>query len=354
MGKIQSSNIYGTYIIYQDNTFTEFNETIDLNTIINFINTKKDKVIKSILIGSTSIGDYSIPSHVKDIYFFYRHKEIGLYPAWIPKVNTEQNFYLFVERPHQVIINTLYKLIQPNIKLISSIIGFYGMCSPGTHTVKYNDIKEKNFTLDYLKYKELEKFENILWYGQNVHIEFGDTKYNRKLVIQELQENHLAKIKHADSYIDLKTKSILDVLIENKCFCVLSIDGFTAQCYRDTELGLSKIFNLKHTFLQADISAANSIYLSRNIDEFNQNILEIKKDIFLQKYDKLFIAEKYMRNLFLLRQLHQTSQALFTVETLACIMNLDINELILHDSINENISEEEVFNLYNSFLNRCL
>jgi len=352
MGKIQATTIHGTYIIYEDLTFTEFNEEVDLNSFINLINIRKDKKIKSVLICSNSIGDYRIPSYIKNIYFLYRKKELGMYPAWIPKVNTEQNFYLFVERSHQVILDEIHKCIQPNIKLIPSIIGFYGMCSDALHTVKYPELRAKNIT-NHLKFKELKKCEDILWYGQEVEIA-NRNHIPRKLVIQNLQNNYIAKIIHTDSYIDLKKKSLIDILIENNCFCVLSLDGCTAQCYRDTELGLSKIFNLKHTSLQADISAANSIYLSRNINEFKQNILEIKKDISLENYSKLFTAEKYMRNLFLFRKFHFSSQALLTVESLSYIMNLNINKLILHDSINEKISEDEIFNLYNSFLNRCL
>lgn len=235
---------------------------------------------------------YIYPDHDPYIEFFHRK------PIVLDDIQNGSKHFFVIRNITQQFLD-YYNCNYKNTKLLPGLVSFYGElsrhnCTPTSANTKIDaDVFFNLNNHNYEKYQKLKEFNQILWTGR-LH-------FNRKLTIEKLNTLTEFKIKCLDDPVNFNEKSYIDVLLEHQCFCSLSLDGSTAQCNRDTELGIAKIPNLKFTSMQENISANGSIYLARSESEYVSRVNEIREDIGKQNYSKLEKGFNYMKNLYVLK-----------------------------------------------------
>jgi len=321
------------FVIYEDNSFNFILLTmrgiLPLDALTCFLQNSK-KHVKDLILHDIYPGEYHLPN-VTNIHFIRTTRlelknDRKLFLNKRSFENSCQQFFIHISHSGNYHIDQYNNYLPNNVKLIPSKMSFYGQLS----TTTAFQIKELNHKFDLNKYKKLKSCKNILWVGK--------IRMNRQADLDFLQKHSLCPIVCPQEYIDFKKQSYIDVLLQRDSFCTLSLDGVTPQCFRDTEIGLSRVFNLKYTRAAHDISANNTLYVSRNIEEFNSHILQIKKNIFDEDYASLHKSHLYMKNLHMLR-----SKGFFTdfLEVCCEMRGISLDDLILHDDVNEKIDDKQ-------------
>lgn len=267
------------------------------------------------------VADYNL-KHVKNIHFFHTGEIYHDKYFYIPtNLNKEQNFYIHIDDPSQHIIEEYQNIAPVNFKIVPTSIGrCYSMCL-------FDRVKFTQNVVNTEKYKKLKNFKNILYYGK-MHFGRKETlDVIKKITKREIKEVH----------IDFNNQALIDIMIENECFCVLSLDGSVNQCFRDMEIGLSKVFNLKLTRALFDISANGGIYISHTPDELMYKIQQIENDINNEDYtmlNKAFAFFSSTTNIFNITKPfvytdHMQHYSLQQIEALTISLSLNINDLLL-------------------------
>ena len=321
------------FVRYEDNSFNFIKLTmrgkLPLDALTCFLQNSK-KHIKDLILNDVYPGEYHLPN-VTNVHFI---RDTGvelkndrkLFLSKNSFENSSQQFFIHISHAGNYHINQYNNYLSSNVKLIPSKISFYGQL----RRIKAFQLEKLNDKFDPNKYKKLKNCKNILWAG-NIH-------RDRQADLDFLQKHSLCPIVCSPEYIDFRKQSYIDVLLQHDSFCALSLDGVTPQCFRDTELGLSRVFNLKYTRATQDISANNTLYVSRNIEEFNSHILQIKKSIFDEDYTSLHKSHLYMKNLHILHR-----KGFFTdfLEVCCELRGVSLDNLILHNNVGEKINDKQ-------------
>ncbi len=289
------------------------------------------------------VSDYNIRT-IESLHFVTRGEiHVLARDLLIHNLHPKQNYYLHVDDPNTKHINLLKECFKDtNLHILNTNIG---RCHS---TSQWNRDCLIAVDFDIEKYRKLKNFKNILWYG----------KYNHGRIHVKNPISQKYNIKEVS--IDFSKQKILDVMIENQCFCVLSLDGSAHQCYRDVELGLGRVFNLRHTSADFDISANGGIYLARSHQEIFERINEIRQDISNENYVKLDKAFDFFKgttniiNIINKRPCVHPHQHPFysinQVEAISRILSLDINSLLSSKEVHEMSTAQEWENIVNKFL----
>jgi len=255
----------------------------------------------------------------------------------------DSNCYIGFEHP-PFTFHKVYESTYPQIKFLYSALSFYGTHLHTENPLRATHIDDFTYINDPInirKLKKLKKFKKILWVGQT----WSGIRSN---LIEEIQKELNVEIVSTEQVIP-KHISFLDALIQHKCFCVLSLDGGTHQCFRDTYLGFEYIPNLKYTaHTGSDISAGNSIYLATNMNEAAVQLQRIKQDLHDEDYSKLIRNHKFMINA---RHLYRRKLLDHKFIIACAYKNINIADVILHPLAEEPANCPEWFNFISNINN---
>lgn len=247
------------------------------------------------------------------------------------------NCYIGFEHP-PFTFSKAYESTYTQVKFLYSALSFYGLSMEN----QVGDFAYINNPINTTKLRKLKNYQKILWVGQE------GIKGGRSHLIEQLQKELNVEIVHTRQAIP-KQVSFLDVLIEHECFCVLSLDGLTHQCYRDTYLGFEYVPNFKYTaHTGSDISAGNSIYLATNMKEAAIQLQLLKQDLHDENYSKLIKNHKFMVNA---RHLWQRKFLDHKFLIACAYKNINIADVILHPLAEEPGNCPEWFNFISNINN---
>jgi hypothetical protein len=309
--------------------------------------------------GNVHVGDYNIPNFVKNVYFTIPNREFfynqGLYNFNVLE-NKSQNFYIYVSGPTPDKLKYLEGYCPSNVKFIPGKLSLLG-CLHGRYIDKSVSNLDSNklfiskaLEKDFLKYKKLKNFNKILF--------MGSPHMHRLNDIKQIESHTGCSIEVLNNF-DLFEKTILDFLIEKESFCLLSLDGTLSNCYRDNETGFAKIFNLKYTHIDSNISTKNGIYMCNTLEGCDEQIKKIKKDIQEENYDQLERANIHIHALWNIRQTW-VHELLSLIEVTCYACGKDVDEFLIdHSSLFEPksncaLQKKEILESLDKFLNNSL
>jgi hypothetical protein len=241
--------------------------------------------------------------------------------------HTSHNFFMFFAYPSIYWLNKIQHLyVQDKIKFLYSKVGFYGVVK--NHSSRIQLIQKLNPSINIEKLKQLKQFKNVYW--------AGSINGNRQFDINFIRDQGINVYCEPPNRFAPDKSRYIDQMIKHQCCCVLSLDGHTVQCYRDAEIGLNFVPNLKFTQAQdLDISANNTIYSANNSQILLEQISKIQNDINTENYSNIENNYTYMNTIQqtpLLVSWHL--QAIFEYS------NVNINNLIT--SVTSPLSDKEL------------
>ena len=264
----------------------------------------------------------------ENICFCYRGEVRNFYLDESYNKDAKSTCYIgFLHSPFT--FNLSYENNFKTYKFLHNSLSFYGRFSlDHISDISYID-QRQHINID--KLKKLKTFNKVLWVGH-------PGRGLRSKLLNTLQQELNIKIVESTQKIP-KVQSFIDALIENECFCALSLDGSTVQCFRDTYLGVEYVPNFKYTNLKcADFTAGNTIYLATNTQEAVSQLQLIKQDLTNENYNKLIKNNKFMMNAASLYR----RKFLNDFVTMALVYkNINIENLILHPLSSELTTKDE-------------
>jgi hypothetical protein len=327
-------------LLYKDLSLEHYyTDCIDDNPLIELKNflVSSHKAIECLVLHSENFL-FPIDLPVKNIIFVSRNED-SVYFIDPKYFKPEINYFIYTVFPSVQFysLNIKKTNIPNNLKFLPSQTSWYGHFAPND---TLHSIISMNPTLDTNKLKKLKDYNRILWTGRNT-----PSRNNALNLIQNSTQYQIVATKWSPTEREFEAKRdrYIDFLIEHECFCALSLDGVTAQCYRDSEICLSYIPNLKYTEISdLDCSAGGSIYSAHSVQDLSKQIINIKQDLESENYSKLIMARSFMYNSYRLR-----SQSLLNYGILAMMSYKNIPEslLFLDDKIIKN--PNLLFNLSN-------
>jgi len=307
------------FILTKDNRLEEFLDNGITSYFVDFLKNNKS-IIKKILIEPRHIFLMELVNFPDDTWIILQEPRENLFPI-IPK---RLNGYIIYPSDRAVNMKYHNKVYFGNV---SFVVG-----KTFEHDVpnKFDNIK---------RIKELKGKKNIFWYGRDGQ--------HRGRIIKEIEEKGYNVIR---GKIDFSKENLFDKLVENDCFCSLSIDGGSWGCYRDFELAYYGIpcIKISHGHDFCDLSYDDGFYCAdRSRIESIVNAIEMcKTEVNLGNATRLKRAKKYAEGLY--KIVGKVRGLLFFIDAVIRDHNV-LKNLILHDNIPEdkNAMKEFILNFNN-------
>lgn len=254
--------------------------------------------------------------------------------------STNTNYFIYLKYPNtDFILNDLDLYGGTKIKFLLSPMGHFGY----NNTVKgTSGAMDLNPNIDTEKLKQLKKYNKLLWAGSYYGFRKEQMSEIESLGIEivklktwmppyEISKENCEFLSSRDRYID--------TLIKHKCCAVLSLDGGSVGCPRDTESTLSYVPNLKYTRTnQVDVSVGGGVYLARGISEVKEKFEQIKYDLNKEDYTKILRARTWMYNTWSMKNRKMIDVSLIAF---AMFKNINTDNVILHPAYSHTVNDDD-------------